>query len=296
MAIVLVGERHFLIIDSASGFVSRRRGICLAFTRAAFAIADLKQIDLVTHVRHSGRRRRERYRLLVNKSGQSVLAESGEVWHARKVGERVCAALNVPFDNRIYGAHSVRDAGELDLNVAERWRLARRAKDRPSQPPGSRLVLDEAGADARLWLPAETHNLKVLALLVAVFAVIGAVSWFNVETTGQRVFFYLFFGGAGIFLTYGALAFSGKSLVTFTGKRVSFRQGRAPSSTSLKLEEIEEMIAADDGLYLVGDTGVVRIHWVGERAESEFIEAWVAYHLARRTPLAANQALPSGSA
>jgi hypothetical protein len=144
------------------------------------------------------------------------------MWHARRAGELLCVALNVPFDNTVYGPHSVRPANELDMPLAERWRRAGEVHERPSLPAESRLVVDEYGPDVQLSLPAETYNLKWLALFVVLFAAIGAVLYWN-ASGGSRWALHLFFGMATVFFALALLAFSGHSRLTFTSRQVSFR-------------------------------------------------------------------------
>jgi hypothetical protein len=39
-----------------------------------------------------------------------------------------------------------------------------------------------------------------------------------------------------------------------------------------------------DGIDLIGDSGRVWIHWPETEADSDFLRAYVAYEIARRTP------------
>ena len=104
IAVVLLAERRFLGVDRQSGVLSSRRGILYPFTLASFAIADVQHIGLVPYkMRSQPGPERFRYRLLVNGRVDGILADVGNAWHGRRAGESVCVALNVPFDNRVYG-------------------------------------------------------------------------------------------------------------------------------------------------------------------------------------------------
>jgi hypothetical protein len=289
IAIVLLAERRFLVVDAQSGRLSSKRGIFYPFTVASFAIADVKHIDLVPYTsrRNASGTGSTRYRLLVNGRLDSALTDLGDRWHARWAGERVCVALKVPFDNRVYGPHSVRLPNELDMSLAERWRRSGQVYERPSLPAGSPLVVDEIGPNVLVSLPAETHNRKLLALLVLIFAAVGVVLYSSVDG-GVRWFLHLFFAMAAVFFALALLAFSGHSRLTFTTRHVSFRQGLSLFSRALEFGAIEELIPAPDGIDLVGDSGAVWIHWPETEADSEFLQAHVAYEIARRTPVAAD--------
>jgi hypothetical protein len=289
IAVVLLAERRFLAVDTQSGLLSSNRGIFYPFTWASFAIADVKHIDLVPYTprnHNSGDTSRSvRYRLLVNGRLDGILTDLGNVWQARQAGERLCVALNVPFDNRVYGPHSVRPANELDMPLAERWQRAGEAHERPSLPAGSRLVVDEIGPDVRVSLPAQTYNLKWLALLVLFFAGFGTVLYLSAGSSGVHWFVHVFFAASAVFFGVALLAFSGRSRLMFTSRHVSFRQGLSPFSNRLECGAIEELIPAEDGIDLVGDSGRVWIHWPETEADSEFLQAFVAYEIVRRSPV-----------
>jgi hypothetical protein len=108
--------------------------------------------------------------------------------------------------------------------------------------------------------------------------------------SGVPWFIHLFFATAAVFFALALLAFSGRSRLTFTSRNVSFRQGLSPFSSSLTFGAIEELIPAMDGIDLVGDSGRVWIHWPETEADSEFLQARVAYEIARRTRAAAGEA------
>ena len=273
IAIVLLAERRLLVVDAQAGRLSSRRGVFYPFTLASFVLADVKHIGLVRYTtnRYSGNtgQRKARYRLLVNGHADSCLAELGNQWHARGVGERVCVALNVPFDNTVYGPHSVRQPNELDTSLAERWRRAGKAHERPSLPAGSQLVVDESGSDVLVSLPAQTYNRKWLALLALAFLAMG-ILMYSTADTGMRWFLHLFFAMAAVFFVLALPACSGRSRLKFTTRKVSFRPGVSLFSSSQEFDAIEELIPAWDGIDLVGDSGRAWIHWPETEADSHF--------------------------
>jgi hypothetical protein len=288
IAIWLLAERRFLLVDTQSGFLSSKRGIFYPFTVASFAIGHVKYIGLDSYMRrsHTSGPARTWYKLVVNGRPDSVLTNIRNEWPARRAGEQLSVALNVPLDNRVHGRHSVRPPNELDMPLAERWRRAGTVHERPSLPAGSRLVVDEIGPNVFVSLPAETSNFKWVALL-AVLTGAMAVLFYSTAHGGIRWFLHLFFTTAAVFLAHGLLAFSGRSRVTFSARRVSFRQGWSLFSSSLEFRAIEELIPAGDGIYLVADSREVCIDQPETKADSEFLQAMVAYEVTRRTPVEA---------
>jgi hypothetical protein len=290
IAIVLIGERRFLGVDARSGLLLSKRGILFPITVASFVVADVKHIGLIRYTTRtksdSDGTGTQRYKLVVNGRRDGVLADLGNQWQARRVGERLCVALNVPFDNLVYGTHSVRPPNELDMPVAERWQRAGEVHERPTLPAGSSIVVDEVGPNVSVSLPAQIYNLKVVAGMMLFFGIMGVCAYSSVPGNA-RPFLNVFFAMVATMFISALLAFSGRSRLTFSAQHVTFRQGRSLFSKSLECRAIEELIPASDGIDLVGDSGCVWIHWPETEADSEFLRALVAYELARRTRVVA---------
>jgi hypothetical protein len=294
IAIVLLAERRLIVVDAQAGRLSSKRGVFYPFTLASFALADVKHIALVscaTKAYSGGTGQRHiRYRLLVNGRPSSILADLGNQWHARGVDKRVSVALNVPFDNTVFGPHSLRQPNELETPLAERWQRAGEVHERPALPAGSRLVVDESGSDVLVSLPAQTYNRKWLALVMLAFFGMATLMY-STAGIGMRWLLHVFFAMATVFFALVLLASSGRSRLRFTSRKVSFRQGLSPLSSSLEFGATEELIPAWDGIDLVGDSGRVWIHWPETEADSAFLQARVAYEIARRTGVAAAHGL-----
>ena len=284
IGVFLIAERHLLVVDQQAGVVTRRRGLLLTFTMASVAIAKVKGVALRPYVKRKPRSDDDETRYLVRAIGGPQLAVLTNPWHARHVAEQICRALNVPFDNRIYGKKSVRQASELDLSVAERWRAAGEVHERPTLPLGSALSVEQKGSEVCLWVPAtELYSLTILAILMAVFAAMAVLFYqLTMERTGDRVFLVGFFGLCGLFLCLAALSKSGRSRVKFSDRRLSVRLGLMPFSFSMPLERIEEMIPANDSIVLVGDSMALSVDWPKSNADKEYLQAFVAYELGRR--------------
>jgi hypothetical protein len=194
VGLVLLGERRYLAVDTRSGLLLSKRGIFYPFTTASFVAADVKYIGFMSYSGRSSSASTtiNRYKLVDNGRPDGTLADLGDRWQARRAGERLCTALNVPFDNRIYGPHSVRPPDELDTPLAERWRHAGEVHERPSLPADSALVVEEIGPNVVVSLPAQTYSLKWIALLASCFAAVG-VQMYSTGPTGAAPWFLHFF-------------------------------------------------------------------------------------------------------
>jgi hypothetical protein len=177
------------------------------------------------------------------------------------------------------------------MPLAQRWQQAGEVHERPILPAGSSLVVDETGPDVLVSLPAQTYNLKFVTAMLLLFGIVGVFAYSSAPS-GARWFLHLFFTLAGLLFALALLAFSGRSRLRFSSRRVSFRQGLSLFSSSLEFGAIEELIPAMDGIDLVGDSGRVWIHWPETEADSEFLQALVAYELARRTRVVAADHAP----
>ncbi|MFC4311255.1 hypothetical protein ACFPN2_19305 [Steroidobacter flavus] len=277
--VLAAGERRFLVVDQSAGVLIKRWGILYAFTVASLPLEQIKRVELTE--RHIRRRRKDTTRYAVSVAGvkQGALVEYGNEWQARSVGERLSAALRVPFDNRIYGRGSVRDSDELDMHVAERWRVSGKITERPTLPEGSPLVIDDLGTKTRVRFAANQEGFGLGVAMVVIFAVAAALFY---PLFGDRFIYYVSFGFAFLVLGSVLLALMGNSRLTFTEDAVSFRQGSAPIERSIELRAIEEMIVAGDALYLVGDSARLTIDWPATSENRAFLKAFVAYEIARR--------------
>lgn len=278
---LMLFHRHYIEIDHETGIVSRRRGFLYAFRMQSVPISEIRRISLVPRaVRRSEEDRIVRFCIRVQGKGKTTLAELSNPWAARRVCECLCKALGVPFNNRVYGPSSVRSADELDLSVTERWQRAKSKKQLPALPEQTRLEVVQMADGVRILMRAETHNIKYVAFVASIFAVLGTIVYLTVDERTQRLFFLLFFGASGIFLACAALAFTGKSQITIRNGSIEFRQGSLPKSRKISITDIEEMIPAGDGFYLVGDAGTVWIQYSGRESDNEYVQRYIEYAIA----------------
>lgn len=283
LGVVLVGERHVLVIDREAGTIVRRRGVILTVPRSCMPIAQVTHLSLVevTHTRKN--KETTRYRVLVNGSAQRALADVSDPWYARRIAERACKALQVPFDNRVYtNTKSRRQPDELDTPLVERWRKGGQSHERPALPADSTIRVEEHGDEVRVSLPAATGSRWIVFGLIAFFAVMAVIFLLVARDLGDRIFIYGFFGFSGVFLVIALLSFSGRSQIVFRGQHVRTRQGSSPVGGTMSIREIEEMIAARDGLVLVGDRTALWLNWPRSKPDRELLKAYVAYELAKR--------------
>ena len=67
---------------------------------------------------------------------------------------------------------------------------------------------------------------------------------------------------AGIAFLFGVLglAFVGRSSLKIDAEKVAFRQGYAPFRQRIRIEDIEELVVASDGVIMIGDENAVWVH------------------------------------
>lgn len=294
VALYVVGGRHQLVVDPGSARITRVRGLFVTFPVATYVATEIAGVALSEYMKRSGRNRRtERYRVTAAGGRRHVLADLGDPWHARYVAERLCIALNIPFDNTVYGASSVRNASELDVPLTERWRSTGIKHERPAPSADTAIRVENHGADSVLSIPAETYALKFIALMTGGIAGLAVPFYRQMDSLGGPVFFYGFFGAFGVLILYAVLQYSGRSKIVFTNDRVAVRLGWTGFS-SMSIAEIEELIPGD-GINFVSDKSALWVPWPKSRADRDFLLGFIAYELAKRGSAArSSQPNPSG--
>jgi hypothetical protein len=219
-------------------------------------------------------------RVHAKKKKYVAFAKFSDLRTSRRICEWACKALDVPFDYKVYGRSSVRGADELDLPLAERWRRSRSIMERPAAPVPSTLEIDDRADEMRIAIPAENDNLKFVALLAGSVVAIGALCYFIVDTPLERFWVLALCAMMGTFLIYAALAFSGKSQLAINEHGIEFRQGRSPKKRSIRFAEIEEIIPAADGIYLVGDVHAVWIQYARNKLDNDYLQRYIEYRIA----------------
>lgn len=279
MGLLLASYRQRLIVDPARQQIQRKRGFAFLLHCTTISTQGLSQLTLREKVIRSGKSERTWYQLLADKT--ALICQLKDPLHARTVAETLAKVLLLPLDNHIHGVRSLRSPQQLDLPVAARWQAAHVRTELPAAPAHSRIEVVHSAAGTRITLPAEHENLKLVALLAAVVLAIG-VLLYSLAKAEDLLFLTILFVPFLFFLLVAVLAFSGRSAIQLTASHITVRQGLSPFRKRLPLKDVEEFIKARDGIILDGDKGSAWIHWAGSKEESHYLEALLAYELARR--------------
>lgn len=279
LGFLLATWRHVLMVDTREQRVIRKAGCLILFTRATVSTQHLKRLTLKEKVTHKNSTTRTRYQIVAGNAG--LICQLKNPRQARKVAEALATTLALPLDNRIYRVRSMRHPHQLDHSVAERWRTEGVRKERPFPPSDSQISVEPSATGVRISLPAEHHHLKPVALLAGAVALLAVIPY-SLAGEEQRFIMHLLLAPFVYLLLSALLAFTGRSSIVVTNTHVVVRQGRSPLRRKLKLTDVEEFISARDGIYLDGDRGSAWIHWAGHKEDSLYLEALLAYEIARR--------------
>lgn len=277
--IALTTRIDFLHIDRAAGYVTHRRGYLLPIRNTRYPISKIRTVNVAMQTTGHGDDRKTVYPVQLSGISNAVVSSSGDPMYARILAERLARRLAVPVRNRVYGASTHRTAAELDMPLVERWRRDRKRFDRPALPGDTRLEEIEGVEHYVLRIPAQHPELRYLAyFLLAIVLPLTYATFLGGE------FATMFFGFLAFFALIGGtmlLALVADSTLTVSRSDLSFRQGRFPLRTRMRITEIEEMVVAADGITLIGDNSVLWIHWAGSKTDSAYLEAVVPYQLSR---------------
>lgn len=279
MGLLLATYRQRLIVDPANQRLQRKSGFGYLLRSKTISLQGLSRLTLRETVIHSGDSERTWYQILAGKT--TLICQLKDPLHARTIAERLAKALLLPLDNHIHGVRSLRSPHQLDLSLAARWRAEHVRKELPSPPADSRIAVVHSASGTRITLPAEHENLKLLALLAAAFLALG-VLLFSLASKDDWLFLAFLSVPFVFVLVVVGLAFSGRSSILLSDTHITVRQGLSPFRKRLPLKDVEEFIKARDGIILDGDKGSAWIHWAGSKEESHYLEALLAYELARR--------------
>jgi hypothetical protein len=207
------------------------------------------------------------------------------MWHARFVGERLSRAIGKPVETRLLGAPSRRDADEVDLQLAERWRRDGRFKEAPLLPAGTGLAVEHRNEASDLTMPVEPVPRLIIASVATL--IVAALVFFSFRVDAAAFLFMWIVAGAISCFAFGFIArHSGRSRLRFTPGAVEFRIGRFPLVQRIALAEVEELIVSSDAFVLMGDRGYIRIDRPKEPADREAQRQFIDRQISRRQPAA----------
>lgn len=278
MGFILMTYRHILIVDADRHRLIRRVGCLYLFKRKEISTDNLKQLVLREKVVRSGKSETTWYQIAAS---SDVICQLKNSVYARRVAETLARATSLPLDNHVHYVRSVRKPDELDQPVAERWHAHGMHGMLPVPPYETQVRVEHSAAATRISLPAEHHNLKIVAIIGGFFALL-AVVMFSLMKEESRFILYILFALVFWIITLAILAFSGRTSILLTETHVMVRQGLMPFKRKLRLMDVEEFICAPDGIYLDGDEGSAWVHWAGNSADSDYLKALLAHEIARR--------------
>ena len=278
MGFILSTYRHVLIVDADHKRVTRRIGCIYLFKRNDVVVSNVSRLTL--RERRSRKSDATWYQIVA--SASKVICQIRPSIHARRIAEALAKTFSLSLDNQTHYVRSIRSPDQLDMPVAERWRAAGLQMDIPVAPPDTKIMIKQSDSDTWITLPAQHDHLKMLALLSGAFGML-AVLFYYFSTSDGTVILFVLFVPIALMMLLGVLAFSGRSSILLTGTHVTTRQGLSPFKMKLRLNSIEEFIKARDGFYLEGDDGSAWIHWAANEADSDYLEALLAYEIVRRT-------------
>ena len=276
--------RHFIEIDPHARRVVRKFGFLYTIEIVAYDTRDISRVELVPHYERDsdGDSYVHHYDLNVLVTESKLLARITDRWVARRVGERVCVGLDVPFDNQVFEVSSVRTSEELNMSLIERLRSASELSFRnlTLQHDTEIEVLDVEDASV-ITFPAPTRGLKFMIGLALFFVLFGGLIMI-IADDATTVVVLGFFGSILVCLMIGCFAFVGRSSVVIRRDTVTSQQGRFPYRWSINSHEIEELILTDDHVYLVTDSKAIGILMPEKKSDVEFMKGFIARELLRR--------------
>lgn len=268
-----------LIIDPNTQELVHQRGLLFPFLFKRYPLPKIRAVKVSMKVEGNGDNKTTRYPVSLNGIKDAVVLKHGNPWFSRVRAEQLARLINKPLVNRVYGISSTRKPDELDMPLIERWIRNDERFEKPSLTHATTLLETVHGSSYELSIRAQFPTLKyvMVFLFLLVIPAVVDVPWAEFfHSRGYRLF-AIFPLVAGLLM----LAFVGRSRLRITASEVTFRQGFFPVRARLRIEDIEEMFIASDGITLVGDANAVWIHWGGNKQDSEYLEAVVPYQILR---------------
>lgn len=271
-----------LHIDQATGELVHRRGLLFPFSIKRYAVSKIRGISLAVATIGDGDDRKPQYVVGLSGIRDATVSSHGNPWFSRILAEQLARRLRVPLSSRVYGKSSRREAGEMDLPLIQRWQRDGTRFAEPALPGKSRLRKYEDAATYVLAVPAQHPKLKFVAfgsILVGILALSAAPTGLVFGTAA-----FIMLGAFAILGGTICLALAGPSTLSIGNGEITFRQGWFPLRSRIRMDAVEELVVATDGITLIGDEGAVWIHWAGSQLDSEYLEAAVPYQINRLSP------------
>jgi hypothetical protein len=268
-----------LIIDKKARVLIHQRGFLIACTRKRYPLGQVKAVDVATKLIRDGEDSKSLYTVSLSGERDAVVAKHGNPWFARVLAEQLARCLHVPMNNRIYDVATQRKPDELDTPLMKRWSDEHVQFDKPGLPVKTRLRERADEGSYVLSFPAQFPGMKYLVIFLFVLVIPVTIAIPEANFYGSA--FYSLVALIAITAGVTILSFTGRSKLSIDSRQVAFRQGYFPVSSRMRLEEIEELIVASDGITLIGDERAVWIQCGGSKRDSAYLEAVVPYQLER---------------
>jgi hypothetical protein len=282
--LTLITVRNYIEIDTQTRQLSRCVGLVQVFPVRRFAFDVVKRIVLTLEKRRSRSKKganstRTVYVLRITAPDGEQLCEFPDLGHARLIAERICRAMDVDLQNRLMGGSSTRDAGELDLSLAERWRRAGVHHEAPLLPADTALTITHGEGFSELSWPVEPFPRATTAVgMVVVLSGLFALHHF----ADASLFMLLIFVPAVVFLGGGIIAqHSGRNRIRFTAGRISFHRGKLWRRHAA-LPAVEELLSCHEAYVLMSDGGYLTVDKPRGEEDCRVLRQFIERQIAQR--------------
>jgi hypothetical protein len=284
-ALLFLTYRNYVEIAPGTRRLTRRMGFIHGFTRYSHDIDTISHITLkVVSVKSGKGRSSPSYRLYVNGNAGTALSAHRDFWKARSVAERICRALRVDFDNQRFDVPSVRPAHELDLPLAERWRVRGETKHAPVIGSNSSLTITTDGDTALLIAPNTPISWPNVGIVLLVIA--AALVWLASVDTFTLVIALVFGAFTSGFSLLYILSLTGPISLRVTPTAIEYRHGKSPTWQTMPLAEIEELIDENHGLHLMSDRACLTLEHPATPGDQKIQLQFLEHQIALRQPSA----------
>ena len=268
-----------LVLDEISGEIVHQRGFVLPVRSKRYPINKIQNIKISEKVIRRNNKDRTTYPVQLSGIRDAIVSNHPNPWFSRIIAEQLAIRIGVPLDNRVYGVSSRRQPHELDTPVVRRWIRDREQFDKPTLAATTDLIEKPGPSSYELSLSAEFPRFKyviVAFFLIAGLAVVGVPPAAIFDSVAYR-----WIAGIAFLAGVMSLAFVGRSSLKMDSEKVVFRQGYAPFHHRIRIDEIEELVVASDGVIMIGDEKAVWVHWGKSKPDSDYLAAAIPYHLHR---------------
>lgn len=268
-----------LVVDKTHGEIIHQRGLILPVRSKRYPIHKIRKIQISEKVIRKNNKSRTTYPVRLSGIGDATISNHSSPWFSRVIAEQLARRISVPLDNRVYGVSSLRKSDELDMPLIQRWNRDQKQFDIPALPLTTGLIEKLGPSTYELSLSAEFPGFKYA---IAAFFLVAGLAVANVPPAA--IFGsvgYRWIAGLAFLVGILGLAFVGRSSLKMDAEKVQFRQGYAPYRSRIRIEEIEELVVAPDGIIMLGDERAVWIHWGKSKPDSDYLAAAIPYHLHR---------------